>query len=1777
MLNELAKLLHGFLATDQSYHAQQQSDGTYRKRAGAITSKLLEKNIKDGASLAIYQKNTDLTIKWICFDFDILKSNLNDENRSAAQAELERSVDVFCQSLDSLGVPYLLEFSGNRGFHIWITFREKISYRTGFEIEQALLDAAELSFNKDLIAIDLFPSTPTPTDGVGMGVKSPLSKHTKSKQYATLLGSPNDMPSLARFTELDDEIVRKNLQILLAHKSTSKSEIENSMGVFFETAHDEEFHPARIKSIKVQNNGFSLCELLSHWEAYAPLNALGRKIEENAKLNHEERKLLVGLLCNIQAKNIINAGSCILHEIFSKAENYDSDVTNRALKKLSSFNFPSQEQIERATKVSFSTTLSVGELLTACIPKFVQYEDATFEISRADIEITKAAELSYLFLNDEAQSKNIINELASDDNDRLYNLVCDVISNPRAAGFYKHLRNEKNKIRLLVTLKAPERIATSCILKQLIYFLNFQPSINSHGYRPNKGFSGGYIFQPWLYLWIKFVSNISEAIEDAGNQECYIVKTDIKSFYDMIPHDNLKRMLLGGTNSRIEAKSSALSESSKASYKAHIDTLFDITEKTVDSKIGLPQGPAYARYLAEIYLDNLDQLFDTKIQKEELYLYQRYVDDIFFIAPNEEAAKSVLNELRTELSLLGLEINNEKTVVTQIKNFSEDFDSYRSQSKYAVDKVSKNYADSTDTQKNLAITEFMNLVQSDSCDNDLAFIFSHLAGVPQLDTWKREKVEPTLKEGIGRGSLYKHLFNFVLDSQENWAELYKVARFDELQSEVLTACIITVLESSKSVAEPLKRLIVDLESKLSPSELTNENLAYLAIVFGADIDIKNISPNVIINSLKAMQSVSLLSVTTPLVNQINTSLNDIKSLPDFVEAMYPLCASTKISRADLNNLAITFYAKLSTDESNGKLSTTVSPEIDSPSIASKYYYLLCLFSISSKNKSPELLASAWKYCAHVFNSCDAEITHKSPDWFSKIVDIEYSEEKALLIISAIIDGNIFRGLDDKRKVFEKFHNLLLIYITFQDGSLKSANVEKALEAIKHKAVFYKWLIEKDDTLLFPTTNKSWFEKNIIENSSIMLKKGNLVLFRKPTAHFHPSSMPASEHNGYSEVIVEYNSSSLNNLAGLLAGQSTSQKLKQLLSIISFCSSGDTYPNIFCRDRILSNNTLLPFSNELMNSRAIIFEDRTENVEPLVNNQKNFIRSYFRSEPDDKKSLLSIKEKYIDNLDDDLVVVNFIKYFSLQLEEINDIEDDFHFDIAAAAALYLCMKEAEPVRRIDKFINQYHRCNQSTEDRHIYAVDQNTKPRDKTPIQLLETVEASLKIIPTEVSPSLSLYLHKDIEQYRYRLSRLVEFHDSELPALDIDKFVRVYPRISPLNESLNINGRDYKFKNIKLINITTNEVVPFEARHTVAISSSEHIYFFEGSPDIYVASINSSISKVYDSVVKRAGKTTSTGITIRSYPASTFDAAAISSLNNFDSAIDVISQHRDVTRIEAQKNLIKWLGALPKKFHQMLITLISAHVVMRKDDIDAFSRKVEGLLQDQGSNPFLIKRIGDYNGTHRVLFKFTTLGRDVDRLSPLNISPGANHATLVTDNIISGAQIISSMRFYLLGVETRSASNNFEVAKHQQEELVKRLKGLSVINICTILYTSAGVKKIEVELKKLIGPHLSVKLICGKDIGDDALFGSTTRIGEQDKNLIRGFLRDLGVMQELFDHLDTIRVFKQTTLSVEDEINNTNLVARYQSLPKKCFNFLRTGLRHETNCHPLTRVLEINE
>jgi hypothetical protein len=1778
MYSKLAEKICEIFATDQGYFVEQKDDGSYRKKSGLVNSELIETQLKNSGSIAIYQRNLDLTIKWICFDFDILKSNLETDLRSKASDELVRALTAFCNQLDEIEIPYLLEFSGNRGYHVWITFNEPTNYRTGYDIQQEILGKTALDYDESLIGIDLFPYTATPSGGVGSGVKMPLSKHKKSGAYSYLISSTSEIKTPVNHKELSIELINDNLDILNKHQSTNKSNVEKNLGVFLEDYLIESANHNRIKNIQVQKSGFSLDELLSHWSENESLSRLSSKIIEKKTINHKERMLIVGILCNVYSKNNKELSNELLHEIFKTTENYNKEITTKAINSLRNFNFPSQDLIERILKVKFEKELSIEDVIKVCIPKYLTYTDARFDFSTQDVEITRIAEINYLFMNDEVQVKTVIEELDNKNNKEILHYIKNFISGDKKYKYYKHIRNETKKTRELVSLSSDLRIATSCILKQISYFLDVKINNNSHGYLINKGFSGGYIYKPWLYLWLKFISNINSSLDNPLERNYYIVKTDIKSFYNNIPHDNLKRLLLGDGNEEISAKYATLEEEAKDSYKKCLDALFSLTEDIVGSNVGLPQGPAYARYFAEVYLNDIDNEFQKKLATGEISLYQRYVDDIFFITKTEENANTLLKELKEKLSLMKLEINNEKTTISSISRFHDDFDVYRSQSKYSVDQVSKRFVISSDKQKEMAIEEFINLIQSDSCQDDLSFIFSHLSGVKELTQLKNEQVKPAITSEIGRGSLFKNIFNFVLEMNEGWELIFEIESFTPLQSEVLTSCLISAIEINKSNISVLKIIIERLEGKLSNSDIVFEHLAYMKIFLNCKINTKKIPPKYYISVLESCTNIREAFIDDELLSHLNTSINEIKSLTAFTKVVFTISFNDQVTEKQINDISNIFYAKVSTEQDEGRLEIQQTSELGlmDPSTAYKFYFLICLFTVSDKNSSTDLVESMWKFCVNIFNSnsnSDVNVKVPSVNWLNKLDLLSIDNGKANWVISSIVDGNLFRGLSDDNGIFEKYHNTLLVYLTLDNSNKGSVDITEKLQELKGRSEFYNWLIDNEKVSIFPYSNKKWFERNIIENGVICLKKENSVLLRKPNNLFINKNASSVVIDDYYESIVEHSNENLVSLKNKLLDKTLSDKIEFLLKIINEHKATSIYPSIYCAERVFNLDESSVFSIDFCYHSRIIFEDEFSNVTSFENTNTNFIDCYFKHISSYDKSAKLVYEKYLNNLSNVISKDTFIIKFYSQICDTNFDETDFSYDIALSASLYLCLSNIEPIKKIDIFTEQYAKFNKDFCDKHIFAVKSSMYLNKSNPYSLIQTIIESLQLIINESSKSLAFFLYKDFIHYRNQLDEILFNSALGSASIKLSHFELNEIHSSPLSKRVKVNSVYFDFDNTNIINPVSQEITPFELKHINLFRSTEHSYTYEHNKSLYILSVNSSISSIFIDIEKRHEKIINSDKFECSYPVTLESKSKISSLNNFDSAVEVIQHHRGIEIFEAKKTLTDWLTRLPAKFHQPLTTLISAHEVMKSSEITKFIEKTKQ-MGSIGSNLFLIKKIDDFNGTHRILFKDNELGRSVASFSPLSINSSKDEATLITDVIITGSQIIAALQYYLLGAKPAKGSNYFECSDSDRLELISTFKKIKKINICTVLYSAKAISRIKLELMRIINPEIKLEVINGRDMSQNTFFGTTTKLSERDKTLLREILIDKISIESLYEHLS----YKGKLQSFDDtDLDGMNLITRYCSLPKKSFRFLNCGLKTNNECKPFNRVLELSD
>ena len=121
-----------------------------------------------------------------------------------------------------------------------------------------------------------------------------------------------------------------------------------------------------------------------------------------------------------------------------------------------------------------------------------------------------------------------------------------------------------------------------------------------------------------------------------------IVRADIRRFFRNIDFQSLLEQL------RVDGFLTS----------TEIDAIMNIAAFTARFQLrGIPWGLSISSTLAEIYLRTFDSIIRST---QHVYYYQRFVDDIVLFTTNE--AQSMVNQLESQLTAIGLSLNMEKTV-----------------------------------------------------------------------------------------------------------------------------------------------------------------------------------------------------------------------------------------------------------------------------------------------------------------------------------------------------------------------------------------------------------------------------------------------------------------------------------------------------------------------------------------------------------------------------------------------------------------------------------------------------------------------------------------------------------------------------------------------------------------------------------------------------------------------------------------------------------------------------------------------------------------------------------------------------------------------------------------------------------------------------------------------------------------------------------------------------------------------------------------------------------
>lgn len=157
---------------------------------------------------------------------------------------------------------------------------------------------------------------------------------------------------------------------------------------------------------------------------------------------------------------------------------------------------------------------------------------------------------------------------------------------------------------------------------------------------------------------VKVFTNILQKVSSNDNKPCFVLKCDIKKFFDSVDHNILIRIL--------EKK---IRDDDARWLLGEIIESFTSSFSTSSQRRGLPIGNLTSQMFANVYLNNFDQFVKQRLK---IKYYARYTDDFVIAADNRAYLQKILPEIKYFLlNNLALELHLDKT---SIRKFNQGID-----------------------------------------------------------------------------------------------------------------------------------------------------------------------------------------------------------------------------------------------------------------------------------------------------------------------------------------------------------------------------------------------------------------------------------------------------------------------------------------------------------------------------------------------------------------------------------------------------------------------------------------------------------------------------------------------------------------------------------------------------------------------------------------------------------------------------------------------------------------------------------------------------------------------------------------------------------------------------------------------------------------------------------------------------------------------------------------------------------------------------------------------
>jgi len=655
-----ARMLELF-AGREGVFAQQTGSGAYVpvRPERDLTIEDIVAHLEGARSYAIYPVMKDNTCRFICFDVDLGREEA--ETAGPRLPELQKqllpTLRAISSSLSALGVgsaSTLFEDTGGRGFHIWLFFESPISAGLALKLGRALLDRAG-------VQCEVFPKQGSVSpDRYGNPIKLPLGVHRRygRRSHFVTLGEeavpalPDPLATLAAARAIglpQVNAIARDLGVLGRPQAAVTQE--------------RALLPARVRTAE------------NHGQLFTRCIAMSRIRERLARGENVGRDCLFALGATLAH---IEGGETYLHELLRPWPRYDRSITSRQFQSLqrSQVRPPScrwlveheacdgycDEEIAQAAEITGAKVPSPIRFATwrdeTEVDSLLQKQDVSYERIYARANLYRAWQQVLQHIREE----DVVND-AHEFHSFQANLDCNIeclrqelIDGQYRPQAYRIVRVPKAKgaegfeFREKVLLHPRDHVVVQAILNIIgpTFEADFSNASLGRRLELREG-AGPHVFRPWQTDWQRNKHRIlSFQHHPLGH---HYLRADITKFFDRIDHTRL----LGKLAEKLSAEPRIVELARLFLANAYLDD--DGSERPVGSRdVGIPQGPAFSAFLANVYLDSVDKRMEKRCVD-----YVRYVDDIAFVARSRDEALELKGALSGYLGELGLNVHPTKT------------------------------------------------------------------------------------------------------------------------------------------------------------------------------------------------------------------------------------------------------------------------------------------------------------------------------------------------------------------------------------------------------------------------------------------------------------------------------------------------------------------------------------------------------------------------------------------------------------------------------------------------------------------------------------------------------------------------------------------------------------------------------------------------------------------------------------------------------------------------------------------------------------------------------------------------------------------------------------------------------------------------------------------------------------------------------------------------------------------------------------------------------------